>query len=154
MKTFDFRTLLETLLRMETISMSCSFNLYRLTDGILKSFLPLAARRNSHFINNIPAELEIEADAELVSSILGGLLATLLSRAPGSSISLSAKNYKSGILLMHMRNCNITDNTMMEEELNRLQKLADKIGGIIGVGGQRQELTTLTFSFPYLQLAA
>ena len=139
---------------METIIMSGTFNLYQLTDDIIKSFLPLAARRNSFFINNIPAEFEIDADPDLVSSVLSGLLATLVSRAPGSGIALSAKNYNSGIVLMHIRNCNIADSVTMEEELKRLQKLADKIGGIVGIGGQRQQLTTLTFSFPCLLLAA
>ena len=59
-----------------------------------------------------------------------------------SCIQLSAKNYNSGIVLLHIRNCNMADNTLVEEELRGLQRLAGKMGGFIGIAGQRKHLTT------------
>ena len=129
-------------------------NLYQLTNAIIKSYLPLAARRKTYFINNIPADLHTNADTELLSSILGGLFAMVVNRSPESCIQLSARNYNSGIVLLHIRNCNMTDSPSAEEELRGLQKFAGKIGGFVGIAGKRNHLTTVAFSFRSLQWAA
>jgi len=135
-------------------TMSTPFNLSRLTAEIIKSYSPLAARRKTYFINSIPEALFTDADPELLSSILGSLLTTIINSSQESCIQLSARNYNSGVVLLHIRNCNLTDNSFVEEELRGLQKLAAKMGGFVGVAGQRKHLTTFAFSFRSLQVAA
>ena len=134
--------------------MSTLLNLYQLTTDIIKSYSILATRRKSYFVNSIPENLFTDADPELLSSVLGCLFATIVNRSKESCIQLSARSYNSGIVLMHIRNCNITDDKAVEEELRKIQKLAARLGGFVGIAGQRQHLTTLAFSFPSMQLAA
>jgi len=129
-------------------------SLCQLTNDIIKTYSPLAARRKTYFVNIIPAELYTNADPELISSVLAGLFSAIVNHSPECCIQLSAKNYKSGIVLLHIRNCNMTESPVMEEELRGLQKLAEKIGGFVGKAGQRKHLTTLAFSFRRLQAAA
>ena len=117
------------------------------------SFLPLAQQNKSVIINDIPEDLFIDTNTEVVASILGGLLSAVVKNAKESHISISAKLY-GNVVLVHVKDYNNINYSLVENKLRSLQPLAEKIGGAVSVTSQRHNVTTFAFSFPNLPLAA
>ena len=120
-----------------------------LTDG----FLPLARNNKSVIVNDIPEDLFIDTDIELVASIFAGLLAAVVKNAKESYIRLSAKLY-GNVILLHIKDHNNFNYSPVENKVQQLLPLAEKIGGSVSVTSQRNNVATFAFSFPNLPLAA
>lgn len=127
--------------------------LHELASSLINSVLPSATRNESFFINDIPNDLDIDADPQLVASVLGGMLSTLARNAKKSCIRLSAKIYHD-VILVHAKDCNSSHNYDIYSGLQGLMPIAEKIGGFVGVSSHRQNVTTVAFSFPNLPAAA
>ncbi|HEX7904479.1 MAG TPA: hypothetical protein VF487_11415 [Chitinophagaceae bacterium] len=117
---------------------------------LLNSFRPTAIRNGSILVNDIPKDIQIDADRDLLASVLGGLLAHVITIAKDSCIQISAKVY-TNVILLHIKDHNTISSISIE---NNLQLLAEKMGGFVGVSSQRKKLTTIAFSFPNLPVAA
>lgn len=134
-------------------AMQENLTLQQLAARLVQSFLPVATRNKNHFINDIPDDLFIGADPELVASILSGLLGTVTKNAHESCIRISARVY-GNVVLVHVKDYNNLNYLPSENGLQQLQPLAEKIGGSVGVTSQRQNVTTFAFSFPNMPMAA
>jgi hypothetical protein len=127
--------------------------LRQMATNLIGSVLPAATRNDNFFVNDIPDDLGIDADNQLVASILGGMLSTVAQHAKSSCIRLSAKIYHD-VILVHVKDCNSSHNYDVYSGLQGLMPLAEKIGGFVGVSSHRQKVTTVAFSFPNLPAAA
>src|SRR5690242_11489017 len=127
--------------------------LSELTNNLSSGFLPLARTNRSVIVNDIPEDLFIDTDIELVASILAGLLAAVVKNAKESYIRLSAKVY-GNVILLHIKDHNNFNYSPVENKVKQLLPLAEKIGGSVCVTSQRNNVATFAFSFPNLPLAA
>lgn len=127
--------------------------LQQLVGSLMQTFVPVASRHKNHFINDIPDDLYIDADRELVASVLSGMMSAVLKNAKDSCIRLSAKLY-GNVVLVHIKDYNSFNYFPIENGLHQLQPLAEKVGGSVSVTSQRQNVTTLAFSFPNMPMAA
>ena len=127
--------------------------LSELANNLSSGFLPQARTNKSVIVNDIPEDLFIDTDLELVASIFAGLLAAVVKNAKESYIRLSVKVY-GNVLLLHIKDHNNYNYCPAENNLKQLLPLAEKIGGSVSVTSQRNNVTTFAFSFPNLPLAA
>jgi hypothetical protein len=130
-------------------SMQAVSTLQQLVGCLMTSFLPAAERNNNHFVNDIPDDVWIDADRELVASVLSGMIAAVVKNAKESCIRLSAKIY-GNVILVHVKDYNSVNYYPVENGLQQLQPLAERVGGSVGVTSQRDNVTTFAFSFPNL----
>jgi hypothetical protein len=124
-----------------------------IANNLSSGFLPLARTNKSVIVNDIPEDLFIDTDFELVASIFAGLLATVVKNAKESYIRLSAKVY-GNVVLLHIKDHNNFNYSPVENKVQQLLPLAEKIGGSVSVTSQRNNVATFAFSFPNLPMAA
>jgi hypothetical protein len=127
--------------------------LSELAQNLTSGFLPLARANKSVIVNDIPEDLFIDTDTELVASIFGGIMASVVKNSKESYIRLSAKIY-GNVILLHIKDHNNFNYSSVENKLKQLLPLAEKIGGSVSVTSQRNNVATFAFSFPNLPLAA
>lgn len=117
---------------------------------LLNSFRPAAIRHESILVNDIPKDILIDANRELLATVLGELLTSVIGHAKGTCIQVSAKVY-TDVILVHIKDHNTVNSIAIKHD-TRL--LAERMGGFVDVSSQRQRLTTVAFSFPNLPVAA
>ena len=121
--------------------------LQQLVGCLMTSFLPVANRNNNHFENDIPDDVYIDTDMEMVASVLSGLIGSVVKHAKDSCIRLSAKIY-GHVIIVHVKDHNSLNYQPVENKLKHLTPFAEKIGGAVGVTSQRHNVATFAFSFP------
>lgn len=131
---------------------SYSFSgLYQLTNCLVNTLQPKATSNKSFFINEIPEQLPLAADRQMLTSVLNGLFSIVVSNTKDSCIRLTAKSYGNVVLVQVKESPNLNINAI-ESEVRKLQPLAEKMRGSVSVTSQRKKLTTITFGFPNLPL--
>lgn len=73
--------------------------LYQLTDCLVNTLQPKATSNKSFFINEIPEQLPLAADRQMLASVLGGLLSAIAYNTKDSCIRLTAKTYGNVVLV-------------------------------------------------------
>ena len=124
-------------------------SLHQLLGNLLSGFQQSALRHKSFFINEVPEDILISADKNIVASVLGNLLRIISRNAVNSCIRVSAKAYHN-IVLMHVRDNNSGNNNALNSSLSQVQPLVGKIGGFIDISSKKQTATTIAFSFSNL----
>jgi hypothetical protein len=127
--------------------------LSQMVKNLTGSFQLFARRNKSVIVNDIPEDLFIDTDPELVATVLGGVISAVIKNAKESYIRLSAKTY-GNVILVHIKDHNNFNYCPVENKLRQLSPLAEKIGGSVSVTSQRNNVTTFAFSFPNLPMAA
>lgn len=115
-------------------------------DQLVKTLLPVAFKNRNFFVNDIPDHFHLVGNSELIASVLGSLLSTVVSYTQNSSIWLSAKRY-GNIILIHIKNSNGFQSPSMEHQLRQMQLLAEKTRGTVGFTRTGTSITSLTYGF-------
>jgi hypothetical protein len=115
-------------------------------DQLINTLLPKASSNKSFFVNDIPDHLQLKKESPVVTSVLGGLLSTVISNAKDSCIQLSAKLY-GNVVLVHVKNAHGFNPHAIQSQLQQLQALAEKNRGTIGFTRHQSTITSLTFGF-------
>ncbi|MFC0773358.1 hypothetical protein [Terrimonas alba] len=126
-----------------------SAELFTLVNQLAETFMNKAAHRKICLVNEIPVHLHVKTDLQMTTSILNGLLASLVSHAMDTSIRLSAKRY-GNVILLQARDTGSLNAMAVESHLQVLQPMAEKLKGSIAITSQRKNTTTITFGFPNL----
>ena len=124
-------------------------SLNQLLSKLLPGFQQLAVDRKSFFINDVPRNILVNTDNNIVASVLADLLRIVSSKADNSCIRISAKSFHD-VILIHVKDNNGCNNYVLDANFFQVQPLADKIGGFIDVTSQRKKATTIAFSFSNL----
>ena len=127
-------------------------NLKSLVKDLIKGLVHTTTRNNSFVVNDIPADLKLAADAEVVAAVLGNLFNSVATHASESCIRVTAKAY-SDVILVQVRDHSIHTSTMAYN-LVTTQQIAERIGGFLGVTSQWKNKTVVVFSFPNMPAAA
>ena len=127
--------------------------LKQLVDELSSGVLATAVRRGSFIVNDVPGELIIATNENMLATVLNGLMHTAVSNAENSCIRITARVY-GNIILVHVLDTRKSDNHAITDMLGEMQPLAEKIGGCVTVCNQREKIITLAFSFLNLPSAA
>lgn len=120
--------------------------LQELVDRLVTGELAAALQKESFIVNEVPGELVIATDENMLTGVLKGLLHTVVSNARNSCIRVAAKVY-GDIVLVHVRDTRRANSKTIMEQLGEIQSLAEKVGGCVTVCNQQEEAITLAFSF-------
>jgi len=124
----------------------------QLVNLLATSALPAAVRRKSFIVNDVPERLAIEADENILASVLGSLLHTVVNHADNSCIRINAKENGNNILV------NVKDSSnnyySLAGDLQQVQQLAQKMSGYVSVSDRKEKSVTIAFSFPNLAKVA
>lgn len=120
--------------------------LHLMVNRISASSLPSATRKNSFIINDVPADLQTSTDENMLATIFGSLLNTVITHTENCCIRISAKVYGK-VVLLHLKETHRLNSPAFAGNIRQLQQLAEKIGGTVSVSNNRNEATTIVFSF-------
>jgi hypothetical protein len=120
--------------------------LHLMVSRILASSLPSATRKNSFIINDVPGDLEANTDENMLATIFGSLLNTVITHTENCCIRISAKVYGK-VVLLHLKETHRLNTPAFAFNLRQVQQLAEKIGGTVSISNNRNEPTTIVFSF-------
>ena len=121
-------------------------NLHELTTQLVNTFIPTASSNKSFFVNDIPARLPLATNQQMLASVLSGLLSAIVTHAKDSCIRLSAKIY-GNVVLVQVKDSASSNTAAVENEVRKLQPIAEKMFGSVSVTSQRKNLTTISFGF-------
>lgn len=121
--------------------------LHEMVSALMKSELPMAVRRKSFFVNDVPSEFYLSIDQQILALVIRGLLHTVVSHTANSCIRISANSY-GPIVLMHVKDSNSFNYHGIYEDLLPVQQIAGRMGGFVSITSKREDVTTITFSFP------
>jgi hypothetical protein len=113
---------------------------------ISASSLPSATRKNSFIINDVPADLQANTDEQMLATIFGSLLNTIITHTENCCIRISAI-VCGKIVLLHLKETQRLNTAEFAGNLRQLQVLAEKIGGTVSISHSQNEATTVGFSF-------
>lgn len=125
--------------------------LHELTTRLIQNLIPKASSNKSFFVNDIPGQLPLRTNQQMFASVLNGLLLAIVTHSKDSCIRLSAKMY-GNVVLVKVKNSTQSNTGAVENEVRKLQPIAEKMLGSISVNKHRKNLTTITFGFSNLPL--
>lgn len=120
--------------------------IHAIADRLVTSFLPEAVSNQNFFINDIPGHLQFRNDSQVAVSVLGGLLSAIATYAKNSCIRLTARLY-GNVILIHVKNSNGFNSSIIQGRLQQLQILAGKTKGAVGFTSHQDTVTSVTFGF-------
>jgi glucose-6-phosphate-specific signal transduction histidine kinase len=142
-----------TVTRKSLKSTQSQVALHLMINQLSVSAIPTATRNQSMIVNDIPAELQINADQHTLAAVIGRLLNVIVSHTQNCAIHVSAKPY-TNVMLLHLKGQTKMNSPAFALSLNEIQELASHIGGTIGITSYRNEVTTIAFSFIHAGVAA
>ena len=126
--------------------------LNHLAGSLINSYLALAVERSNVLVNEIPADITVEYNQHSVSSILNSLMKAVLLNTRGTRIRVSARRF-GYVLVVELHKSGAVNGYAMACSLQDVNSEAEKIGGYLNISIQ-DKLTTVSFSFPNLPVAA
>ena len=115
-------------------------------DSIVTTLLPKATMNKSFFVNDIPDRFYLGTNSEAIASVIGSLLSTVVSYVKDSCIWLSAKLY-GNVILVHVKSSNGFHSPAIEGQIRKLQILAGRSRGTVGLTTYQNHITSLTIGF-------
>jgi hypothetical protein len=133
--------------------MPAKSDLQLIVNRISVSSLSSATRKHSFIVNDVPPDLQVNTDENMLSMVFGNLLSTIISSTENCCIRISAKLF-GRVVLVHLKESHPQDSHTFNGNLSQAQQLAEKIGGTISVSNDRSSTTTILFSFINPPIAA
>jgi signal transduction histidine kinase len=115
---------------------------------LTKALLPLAVRKKSFIINNVPQGIEVAANQQQVIQVLNGILNAFVTYATDSCIRITVEKTFGNMMQLSIRDNNSCHPYAVACSLQRIVPLAEKLGGQIAITNQRQRITTITCRLP------
>lgn len=127
-------------------------SLKQIAGKLMNGYLPVAVKHNNFFVNDIPADLAIEHNQSWISSVICGVLDTIVQHSRETCIRITARKY-GYVVVLEVKESGSVNGYAMACGLQQVNSLAEKIGGCLSISIQ-QPMTTVAFSFPNLPVAA
>lgn len=128
-------------------------NLKQIVDHLADAYLPVASVNHCFFVNEIPSDLCLDHNKEMIASVISGLISTVAGHANNSRIHLSARKH-GHIIVFNVVEAGSANSYTMAGELKQAFLLAEKLGGCLSISVPVMTDTTISFSFPNLPLLA
>jgi len=135
-------------MQMQQVSKSTSTNsliLSSIVNDLISETAPLAVNNRNFIINNVPADLRIEINDAIVSSVISKLFYSVIRHSQNSGILISAKAYRVVVLVQIKTNGNI--NPGLQEDIADASLKAQKTGGVIEVIHHANNQASVAYCF-------
>jgi C4-dicarboxylate-specific signal transduction histidine kinase len=129
-----------------SVTTSTPASLHYLIKSVIQSLAPNASHSKSAIINDIPEDLFVSANKELVASVLSNLMYLVITNTKDSRIRITAKLF-GNVVLVHVKDDGCLNYDSISQKLTKMQTLAERLGGFVGFTSYRNKLTTIAFSF-------
>ena len=120
-------------------------NLHILVSNLIQESASLAVLNKNYIINNVPADLFIETNGLMISTVLNKLFHTVIRNVQNSVILISARVYGMTILVQVKSKGNISPG--LPEEIGHACLKAKKTGGIIEMIQCESEQASFAYCF-------
>lgn len=120
--------------------------LHGMINRISASSMPAATRKHSFIVNDVPPDLEVCADEQMLATVFASLLNTLINYTDNTCIRISAQLYGK-VVLVNLKESQRLNKTAFAGSLRQVQQLAEKIGASISISSDRSKATTILLSF-------
>ena len=120
-------------------------SLFKVANDAILSSAQIAIHNRNYVVNNISADLRIETNGLIVSSVLNKLFNTVVRNAQNSVILVSAKEYGLTILVQVKSKGLISPG--LSEEISHACINAQKTGGIIEMTQCESEQASVAYCF-------
>ncbi|RYY53272.1 MAG: HAMP domain-containing histidine kinase [Chitinophagaceae bacterium] len=121
--------------------------LYHLVEQLVRSSQHSIDRSQSCVVNDIPEDLCVSTDPEVLSTVINGMLSIAIIHAKDSCIRISA-SISSEMVLLNLRDYNRFNSYSGASGLQDIQSLAERLGGSLAVAAMRQGEKTIALSLP------
>jgi hypothetical protein len=142
-----------TIIKLNPLEKRSTVALHELVTLLADSLAFAAVRNKSFILNDVPENIIIETDPDLVESALGKLLKMVIGHTENSCIRITAKTF-GNVVLLHIKDDGCLCYDSMSQNLNSIQSLAERMGGYVGFTSFRNRLTTIALSFVNARKAA
>jgi hypothetical protein len=129
-----------------------AISLKQLVNNLVSNSLPVALDHQSNLVNEVEQELVLGDESRRIMSIMKDLLHTVVSNSKNGEIHISADRYN-GVVILQIQERNNYNGYALAYSIGSNEPDSVKIGGHISINGERQKITTISFSFP-MQFAA
>lgn len=129
-----------------TRNTTAAHSLYTLVNLIADSMEYAANDNKSFIINDVPEDIIVETNEQLLASILSNLLNEVIMHTSNGCIRITAKLFNN-VVLLHVKNDGSLNYDSVSQKMTRMQVQAEKLGGFVGFTSYRNRLTTIAFSF-------
>ncbi|RYY61970.1 MAG: HAMP domain-containing histidine kinase [Chitinophagaceae bacterium] len=127
--------------------------LFQLVEQLVRSSQPSLTKSHSCVVNDIPEDLLVHTDQEMLSTVISGMLGIAITNAKDSCIRISA-TMNSNMVNLDLRDYNRFNSYSSASGLRHMQTLVSRIGGTLALVSRRQGEKTIALSFPCRQDAA
>lgn len=115
----------------------------------IQRFLKLGILKSPQVNNDIPEDLRVYNNAQLVGRVLHNLLQSVLLNSQQHQIRITAKSY-SDVVLIHLRDADGLDDDLVRPAILEMQSCVEELGGFLDITSHRGTESTIAFSFPNL----
>ncbi|MBC7946754.1 MAG: HAMP domain-containing histidine kinase [Chitinophagaceae bacterium] len=119
--------------------------LHTIVNELIHDAAALAVHNRNFVINNIPADLRIEANGTIVTSVLSKLFNTVFRHTQNSGILISAKVYGMVVLVQVKSNGQISP--ALPEDLGHASQKARTTGGVVEVVHYENKEASVAYCF-------
>ncbi len=126
--------------------------LHQLVKLLANNARPSALRSNSFIVNEVPNELMIITDENILATVLSRLLYCFVNNAENSCIRVTANDYDD-IIFVNMKSTRGLNNEAIDSDLQQAQAYAKKMNGNVGLTKDDDKVNGIVFSFPNLNFA-
>jgi len=120
--------------------------LQEIVNLVMNSLVPLATTRKSFLVNDIGPGIELHADKDMLALVVSDVLKTAIRHTENDCIRISAQTVSDSIYL-NVRENGCRPYIAVAESMERIQPLAEKLGGFITVASSSHDGITVAFSF-------
>jgi hypothetical protein len=140
-----------TLMKNLTPGNKTKLSLHKLVDDVISVSSPDPDENKSPVVNNVPANLYLNTNEDVVALVLNGLLNAVITNASNSEIYVSAREIFGNTVKVYVKDNNCYNTYAVACGLQKVVPLAEQIGGYLNIINQRQKITTIEFSFPVVK---
>jgi len=119
--------------------------LHHLVNNVIHEAAPLAVHNRNYVVNDIPADLCLETNGAMVSSVLSKLFQTVVRNVQNSVILVSAKVYGMTVLIQLKTKGVVSPG--LAEEIGYVSVRAQNSGGIIEITQCESEQASVAYCF-------
>lgn len=120
-------------------------SLYGIVNHLIHEAAPLAVDNRNYVVNNIPADLLLETNSTVISTVLNKLVNTVMRHSRNSVILISARVYGMTILVQIKMRGNVSP--ALPEDLGYACMKARKTGGLIETISCETEQASFAYCF-------
>jgi C4-dicarboxylate-specific signal transduction histidine kinase len=119
-------------------------SLHKLASGLLQSLLPLTTKRRTLVLNEIPRDLHVRADENMLAYVLWNLINAAVQSTQDDCIHIEAAVVDDRVMV-RVKNAGVFFHRSIAKEYRQIQHVAEQLGGGISVEGSKNYGTDAAF---------